>query len=416
MLLRSTVGALGLLGILFPPQKQEPVPQVRYVRIELSGEKRVLSLAEVQVVRNGRNLARSGAATQSSIDFEGAPARAIDGNWDCAEHFPLCAWVANKYWYGFDILGEHEVSATYENGADPTDGAAKAWRGSLESNAVRVVVRAPAREEEAGLVALAKGKDALQAGKAARLLRINHSRQAVLCLAELATDSPHEAVRKEARRALRENPRTEVADKILEIIAAEPSQLYRFAVPLVAMRDSRIRQPLIEAGSRRQKSRYFMTYCHLLGEYGDPSALPLLKRERGPQYEKLDPREAPSAPTEVRVITRSIKMIEAYSSPNRLERLLDWICNCGDYTMEWAALRLIQHSDDAFKPTLRQAADRLKGTRNRFGRCLILYALSRAGGKLDEDEMKTIRSPALASLKRKVEATTTHSHGRKEER
>ncbi len=109
-------------------------------------------------------------------------------------------------------------------------------------------------------------------------------------------------------------------------------------------------------------------------------------------------------------------MIEAYSSPNRLERLLDWICNCGDYTMEWAALRLIQHSDDAFKPTLRQAADRLKGTRNRVGRCLILYALSRAGGKLDEDEMKTIRSPALASLKRKVEATTTHSHGRKEER
>jgi hypothetical protein len=53
----------------------------RRVRVELAGQSRILSLAEVEVFGlEGSNLARAGVASQSSIDFDGPPERAIDGN------------------------------------------------------------------------------------------------------------------------------------------------------------------------------------------------------------------------------------------------------------------------------------------------------------------------------------------------
>ncbi|MEZ6065893.1 MAG: DUF1553 domain-containing protein [Planctomycetaceae bacterium] len=52
----------------------------RFVRIELPGAGKMLSLAEVQVFRGGDNIARAGRATQSSTDFGGPPELAIDGN------------------------------------------------------------------------------------------------------------------------------------------------------------------------------------------------------------------------------------------------------------------------------------------------------------------------------------------------
>ncbi|QJW92716.1 PVC-type heme-binding CxxCH protein [Frigoriglobus tundricola] len=52
----------------------------RYVRIELPGKQRTLTLAEVQVMSDGSNVARQGRATQSSTAYGGAPGRAIDGN------------------------------------------------------------------------------------------------------------------------------------------------------------------------------------------------------------------------------------------------------------------------------------------------------------------------------------------------
>ena len=57
------------------------VPAGRYLRIENRGDK-ILSLAEVQVLRGGQNIALQGTATQVSTAFEGAAARAIDGNTD----------------------------------------------------------------------------------------------------------------------------------------------------------------------------------------------------------------------------------------------------------------------------------------------------------------------------------------------
>lgn len=58
------------------------VRHARFVRVELPGERRILSLAEVQVFRNDDNIARSGEARQSSTDFNGPAKLAIDGNTD----------------------------------------------------------------------------------------------------------------------------------------------------------------------------------------------------------------------------------------------------------------------------------------------------------------------------------------------
>ena len=53
--------------------------QGRYVKIVLSGKK-ILSLAEVQVFSQGKNVARGKKATQTSTEFDGVASRAVDGN------------------------------------------------------------------------------------------------------------------------------------------------------------------------------------------------------------------------------------------------------------------------------------------------------------------------------------------------
>lgn len=64
-----------------PSDRSGPL-QARFVRIELPGKDKLLSLAEVQVFRADENLAQGKKATQSSVDYEGEPGRAVDGNTD----------------------------------------------------------------------------------------------------------------------------------------------------------------------------------------------------------------------------------------------------------------------------------------------------------------------------------------------
>ena len=63
-------------------KKPLPAAPVRYVRIELPGKGRVLSLAEVEVVAGGKNVALGKQATQSSTRYSGDAGRAVDGNSD----------------------------------------------------------------------------------------------------------------------------------------------------------------------------------------------------------------------------------------------------------------------------------------------------------------------------------------------
>lgn len=76
-------GNFVLSGIeLFVDQGDTSFPAGRFVRIDLPGENRILSLAEVQVFSGSQNVAVHGVASQSSTDFGGEARRAIDGNTD----------------------------------------------------------------------------------------------------------------------------------------------------------------------------------------------------------------------------------------------------------------------------------------------------------------------------------------------
>ena len=59
-----------------------PATKGRFVRIELPGNERILSLAEVEVTEGGKNIALKQKATASSAVYGGVPERAVDGNTD----------------------------------------------------------------------------------------------------------------------------------------------------------------------------------------------------------------------------------------------------------------------------------------------------------------------------------------------
>ena len=69
-----------ITAALQPSQQTQPVG--RFVRIEIPGQQKMLSLAEVQVFSGGTNIAIAGEATQSSTDFDGPARLAIDGKTD----------------------------------------------------------------------------------------------------------------------------------------------------------------------------------------------------------------------------------------------------------------------------------------------------------------------------------------------
>ena len=69
-----------LSAVIEPPQGKSL--SGRFVRVEISGANKILSLAEVQVFAGAENVAKCGEATQSSTDYDGPPQYAIDGKTD----------------------------------------------------------------------------------------------------------------------------------------------------------------------------------------------------------------------------------------------------------------------------------------------------------------------------------------------
>jgi hypothetical protein len=61
---------------------EKAVPQARFVRVEIPGKEKILSLAEVQVFSGGKNIAQGKAAKQSSTTYDGAASYAVDGKTD----------------------------------------------------------------------------------------------------------------------------------------------------------------------------------------------------------------------------------------------------------------------------------------------------------------------------------------------
>lgn len=114
---------------LVPPP--EAVPVGRFVRIELPGKDKILSLAEVQVFRGTNNVAAGGVATQSTTAFDATAARAIDGNTD--GHFEKAKSTTHTEvskedpWWEVDLKGEQPVNRIVL--WNRTDGAAERLAG-----------------------------------------------------------------------------------------------------------------------------------------------------------------------------------------------------------------------------------------------------------------------------------------------
>jgi putative heme-binding domain-containing protein len=70
----------GLPKHLAGPASEAKVVRGRYVRVELPGRQKTLTLAEVEVFSDGHNVARQGKASQKNTAHGGDAGRAIDGN------------------------------------------------------------------------------------------------------------------------------------------------------------------------------------------------------------------------------------------------------------------------------------------------------------------------------------------------
>jgi hypothetical protein len=93
---------------IVPPAGTKQV--ARFVRVEHPGANRILSLAEVEVFSDGKNIAPTGAATQSSTDFGGEAIKAIDGNSD-GNYFQSNSVTHSKAdstdpWWEVDLKGQ----------------------------------------------------------------------------------------------------------------------------------------------------------------------------------------------------------------------------------------------------------------------------------------------------------------------
>lgn len=93
---------------ILPPAGTKQI--ARFVRVEHPGANRILSLAEVEVFSDGKNIAPMGAASQSSTDFGGEAVKAIDGNSD-GNYFQSNSVTHSKAdstdpWWEVDLKGQ----------------------------------------------------------------------------------------------------------------------------------------------------------------------------------------------------------------------------------------------------------------------------------------------------------------------
>jgi putative heme-binding domain-containing protein len=95
----------------------------RFVRVELPGKQRVLTLAEVEVYSDGRNVARGGKASQINTAHGGEARRAIDGNtsgaWGAGGQTHTLEGTENPWWE-VDLGAEYPIETiVIYNRTDP---------------------------------------------------------------------------------------------------------------------------------------------------------------------------------------------------------------------------------------------------------------------------------------------------------
>ncbi len=123
--------------------KAGTTPQARFVRIDLPGEQRMLSLAEVQVFSAGQNIAPAGKASQSTTDFAGPAEYANDGNTDGKYENKSVTHTAisNDPWWELDLVNDTAVDriAVWNRAGDGLQKRLANFRISLLNSAREVV-------------------------------------------------------------------------------------------------------------------------------------------------------------------------------------------------------------------------------------------------------------------------------------
>jgi len=87
-------------------------PQGRFIRIELPGKQKMLSLAEVEVFAAAQNIAPTGEASQSSTGFGGPANLAIDGNTDgryVDAKSTTHTEISDDPWWEVDLKSNHAI-------------------------------------------------------------------------------------------------------------------------------------------------------------------------------------------------------------------------------------------------------------------------------------------------------------------
>jgi mono/diheme cytochrome c family protein len=115
----------------------------RFVRVELPGQGKFLSLAEVQVFRGSANVALAGEATQSSTAYDGPAKLAIDGNTD-GRYFEAKSTthtaMSDNPWWEVDLKTEQPLDRiVIWNRADNTEERLSNFRVSALNQAREVV-------------------------------------------------------------------------------------------------------------------------------------------------------------------------------------------------------------------------------------------------------------------------------------
>lgn len=213
----------------------------RYVRVELPGEARTLTLAEVEVFVNSENIAPSGTATQSTLSHGGVPERALDGNrsgvyGDSGQTHT----VENRPnpWWEVDLGSEHAIERVVLWNRDEANGR---FSGRLNGCRLRVLdsnrrtvfettlEQAPPRDVSFELTAPTLRIRRAAATALARIARAGiHTEQAVLALATRFEDVD---LRRSITGALRAVPADSWPAEAHQILATSLMTLFDGGVP-----------------------------------------------------------------------------------------------------------------------------------------------------------------------------------------
>jgi hypothetical protein len=99
-----------IAATLTPPQSATLAG--RFIRVEIPGKNKILSLAEVQAFAGSENVATKGEAKQSSTDYEGPAKLAIDGNTDgryVEAKSTTHTAASDDPWWEVDLKGEQKL-------------------------------------------------------------------------------------------------------------------------------------------------------------------------------------------------------------------------------------------------------------------------------------------------------------------